>query len=200
MASALRIALRVRGRGDVTVDEWTLERQCEPGFVDLLASTIHGYDAVCSLGCGAGVQMLAERFSRLPIYPGLNTLFMGVLSSPGVWLERCSGCGSCRLGYYGGVCPLTRCAKRMLNGPCGGAQGSRCEAHPERACAWHAIYERAKILGTLDQLLRGLAPPQDWSRSMNASPRAVVRADQQLPRAADGTTPESGGLVDPELA
>ncbi len=120
LGSSVRMALRLIGRGDVVIDECTIERQCEEAFVDIVAPRVVQYDAVCSFGCGAGVQFLAERFPNTPVYPGLNTQFIGVLQSQGVWMEKCSGCGNCRLGEYAGVCPLTRCAKRVLNGPCGG--------------------------------------------------------------------------------
>ena len=93
----------------------------------LLAPRVAEYDAICSLGCGAGVQALAERFPNTPVYPGLNTQFIGILESQGVWTEKCAGCGNCRLGEFAGICPITRCAKRLLNGPCGGSRDGKCE-------------------------------------------------------------------------
>ncbi len=117
LGSALRMALRLAGRGGVVVDECTIERQCEDAFIDVLAQRVGQYDAVCSLGCGAGVQALAERFPKTPVYPGLNTQFMGILESQGVWTEKCAGCGNCRLGQFAGICPITRCAKHLLERP-----------------------------------------------------------------------------------
>ena len=102
LGSALRMALRLDGHGDATVDECTIERQCEDAFIDVLAQRVREYDAICSLGCGAGVQALAERFPKMPVYPGLNTQFMGILESQGVWTEKCAGCGNCRLGEFVG--------------------------------------------------------------------------------------------------
>jgi ferredoxin len=180
MGSALRMALRLRGRNDAVIDECTIERQCEDAFIDLVAPRIADYDAICSFGCGAGVQLLAERFTRTPVYPGLNTQFIGVLQSQGVWTEKCSGCGNCRLGDFAGVCPITRCAKRVLNGPCGGSQNGKCEVDPSRDCAWQLIYDRASLLGTAEQLLENIAAPQDWSTGLDSSPRRVVREDQQI--------------------
>ena len=180
LGSALRMALKLRGRGQVVVDECTIERQCESAFIDLISHRVADYDAVCSFGCGAGVQMLAERFATTPIYPGLNTQFIGVLEEQGVWTEKCSGCGHCRLGEYGGICPITRCSKRILNGPCGGSDRGRCEVDPARDCAWQLIYERCRALGTLDQLLQTVAAPQDWSTGVEASPRRAVREDQRI--------------------
>ena len=184
MGSAVRMALRLIGRGNVVVDECTIERQCEDAFIDLVAPRIKEYDAVCSFGCGAGVQLLAERFGKTPIYPGLNTQFIGVLQSQGVWTEKCAGCGNCRLGEFGGICPITRCAKRLLNGPCGGSQEGRCELSPELECGWQLIYDRCCELGTLDRL-KAIAPPQDWSTGHDGGPRRVVREDQRIADATD---------------
>jgi ferredoxin len=177
LGSALRMALRLRNRGDVVVDECTIERQCEDAFIDLLAQRVPEYDAICSLGCGAGVQALAERFPKVPVYPGLNTQFMGILESQGVWTEKCSGCGNCRLGEFAGICPITRCAKRLLNGPCGGSRDGKCEVHPDLGCGWQLIYDRAANLGILDRFER-IVPPHDWSAGLDGGPRKVVREDQ----------------------
>jgi ferredoxin len=177
IGSAVRMALKLDGRGDVVIDECTIERQCEDAFVDLIASRVAEYDAICSFGCGAGVQFLAERFPNTPVYPGLNTQFIGVLQSQGVWTEKCSACGSCRLGEFAGICPLTRCAKRLLNGPCGGSQDGRCEVSPDLECGWQLIYDRAAAVGVLDQL-EEIAEPHDWSSAHDGGPRKVVREDQ----------------------
>ena len=179
LGSALRMALKLIGRTGVVVDECTLERQCEDAFIDILAPRVAEYDAVCSLGCGAGVQALAERFPNTPVYPGLNTQFIGILESQGVWTEKCSGCGNCRLGQFAGICPVTRCSKRLLNGPCGGSQAGKCEVNPELECGWQLIYQRAKALGILDQL-QAIVPPHDWSTGFDGGPRKVVREDQRI--------------------
>ena len=180
LGSSVRMALRLIGRSEVVIDECTIERQCEEAFVDLVAPRVAEYDAICSFGCGAGVQFLAERFPRTPVYPGLNTEFIGVLESQGVWAEKCAGCGSCRLGEFAGICPITRCAKRQLNGPCGGSRQGRCELSPELECAWQTIYERSRALGTLGRL-EAFVAPQDWSRSLDGGPRRIVREDQRVP-------------------
>lgn len=179
LGSALRMSLKLIGRGQVTVDECTIERQCEDAFIDILAPRVADYDAVCSFGCGAGVQALAERFPNTPVYPGLNTQFIGILESQGVWTEKCAGCGACRLGEFAGICPLTQCAKRLLNGPCGGSRDGKCEVSEDLDCAWQLIYNRASALGILDTL-EAIAPPQDWSTSLDGGPRKVIREDQRI--------------------
>lgn len=179
LGSAIRMALKLVGRGNVVVDECTIERQCEDAFIDVLARRVAEYDAICSLGCGAGVQALAERFPETPVYPGLNTQFIGVLESQGVWTEKCIGCGHCRLGEFAGICPISRCAKRLLNGPCGGSRQGTCEIDPDVECAWQLIYDRAKALGLLDRF-QSIAAPHDWSAGIDGGPRKVVREDQRI--------------------
>jgi hypothetical protein len=179
LGSALRMSLKLAGRENTVVDECTIERQCEDAFIDDLASRVEQYDAVCSLGCGAGVQALAERFPKMPIYPGVNTQFIGILESQGVWAEKCASCGNCRLGEFAGICPLTRCSKRMLNGPCGGSQDGKCEVNPELDCGWQLIYNRAEALGLTDRLAE-VVDPHDWSTSHDGGPRKVVREDQRI--------------------
>ena len=177
LGSAVRMALKLDGYQQVVVDECTIERQCEDAFIDLLAPRVAEYDAVCSLGCGAGVQALAERFPGTPVYPGLNTQFIGILESQGVWTEKCLGCGNCRLGEFAGICPITRCAKRLLNGPCGGSREGKCEVAQEMDCGWQLIYDRAKSIGTIEKLA-SIAAPHDWSTGVDGGPRKVVREDQ----------------------
>ena len=157
IGSALRMSLKLADRGAVAVDECTIERQCEDAFIDVLAQRVNEYDAIVSLACGAGVQALAERFPGKAVYPGLNTQFIGILESQGVWTEKCAACGSCRLGQYFGICPITRCAKRQLNGPCGGSRNGKCEVSENTDCAWQLMYDRAKAIRE-DQCIAGMGP------------------------------------------
>jgi len=177
LGSALRMSLKLAGRGDVVVDECTIERQCDDAFFDALASHGAQYDAICSFGCGVGVQALAESFPNTAVYPGLNTQFMGLLESQGVWTEKCSGCGNCRLGEFAGICPITRCSKRLLNGPCGGSREGWCEVREDLDCAWQLIYDRAKEIGILNRL-EEIALPNDWSTALDGGTRKVIREDQ----------------------
>ncbi len=174
LGSAVRMALKLAGKGDVVLDECTIERQCEDAFIDVVASRVGDYDAILSLGCGAGVQNLADRFPKTAVYPGLNTQFMGVLESQGVWTEKC---GNCRLGEFAGICPITRCAKHLFNGPCGGSRDGKCEVNADLECGWQLIFDRASALGIVDQLEQ-IAEPHDWSTGLDGGPRKVVREDQ----------------------
>jgi ferredoxin len=187
LASSLRMATRIDGR-PVEVDEALVQRQCEWEFADALAPRLESYDAVLSLGCGVGVQTLAERFPGKRIYPALNTRFMGMPTSHGVWEERCIGCGNCILDKTGGVCPVSRCAKQLFNGPCGGSEDGHCEVAKTTPCAWHRIWERAEALGMTEALM-AITPPKDWSTSRDGGPRRIVRDDLRLPGDESEATP-----------
>jgi ferredoxin len=173
IASALRIASRLQGL-DFEIEEMTIERQCDNVFIEQAADAIARSDAVLSLGCGAGVQAIAERYPDKPVYAGLDTAFLGILEERGVWAEKCAACGACLLHEYGGICPITRCAKHLLNGPCGGSRKDRCEIRPDRPCAWQLIYQRLNNIGQLDRLKK-IKPPKEWGTSLHGGPRVFVR-------------------------
>ena len=183
LASALRMASGLDGAA-LEVDETTVQRQCEVEYIDPLADRVGDYHAILSLGCGVGVQSLAERFPGTRILPALNTAFMGAPTGAGMWEERCQGCGNCVLDRTAGVCPITRCAKQLMNGPCGGTSAGRCEVDPEIPCAWQLIWERMDALGLADHLMY-VAPPRDWSTSRDGGPRRIVREDLQPPETGD---------------
>jgi ferredoxin len=183
LGSALRMATRLEGH-DKVIDEVTVQRQCEWEYLDPLAARLDSYDLILSLGCGVGVQALAEHFPARRIVPGLNTRFMGLPVEPGIWEERCQACGNCILHLTGGICPISRCAKQLLNGPCGGSQNGRCEVNPDTPCAWQLIWERMTALELQEQLLQ-IQPPKDWATGRDGGPRRVVRDDLRLLEAED---------------
>ena len=132
------------------IKELTLERQCDPEYVEELVPLMDQADAVLSMACGCGVQEVARRFKEKVVLPAVNTKFMGASERQGVWAERCAGCGDCVLGTTGGVCPVARCSKQIFNGPCGGSTKGKCEVDPDIDCAWQLICDRLKTLGMLD--------------------------------------------------
>lgn len=152
--NALRVAQSKGGNGTHQFLEYTLKRQCEPEFVEMLVDKVADVDAVLSLGCGIGVQAIAERFPDIPVLPGVNTSFMGMATEQGVWDERCAACGDCRLEDTAGICPITRCTKGILNGPCAGTKNGKCEANKDIDCAWILIYKRLERLGQLEKMRR----------------------------------------------
>ncbi|MBI9083375.1 MAG: methylenetetrahydrofolate reductase C-terminal domain-containing protein [Desulfobacterales bacterium] len=178
LASALRLSF-IKDGGSIEVEEFTVERQCEDEFIQESAPAVARNDSVLSLACGAGVQAMARRFITTPVLPGVNTTFIGVLEKPGLFTEECSGCGDCMLATFGGVCPFTRCAKKLLNGPCGGSRNGRCEVNPDTDCAWHLIIERLRALGQMDNL-KAYIPPKNWCASIASGPRKLIREDHTL--------------------
>jgi len=139
----------------------THPKQCDSYLAaSMLKPQIEGVEAVLSLACGIGVQTLAELFPEIPVFPVQNTHFMGAEDREGGILEeRCAGCGDCLLALTGGICPVTRCTKGLLNGACGGSKNGKCELSPERDCGWVLIYEQLKKQGKL-QLLKEFRPPR----------------------------------------
>jgi ferredoxin len=180
LGSVLRMSLQLDGKAKA-IDEVVVQRQCEWEYIDPLLPELDKYDAILSLGCGVGVQALAERFPSKRVIPGLNTKFMGMPTQAGEWEERCQACGNCVLDKTGGICPITRCSKQLLNGPCGGSQNGHCEINQEVSCAWQQIWDRMNNLGLQEQLLT-VQPPKDWSSSRDGGPRRIVRDDLQLPK------------------
>ncbi|MBI9088045.1 MAG: methylenetetrahydrofolate reductase C-terminal domain-containing protein [Desulfobacterium sp.] len=149
----------------------TVERQCDMEFLAALDATVGGYDALISMACGAGIQFLAERFPDKPVFPAVNTAFIGVNLDVGWYEEKCRACGSCVLGMTGGVCPVTLCAKSLFNGPCGGTNQGSCEINKDQPCAWHQIHGRLADQGRLEQIIE-ISPPNDWR---NQKPRKVIQ-------------------------
>lgn len=178
LASALRMYFMNQGK-DVKIDEVTLERQCDHEYLEEIRNVIDQYDAVLSLACGAGVQFMAEKYLETPVLPGVDTCFMGVTEERGVWAERCLGCGQCILAKTGGICPVSRCAKRLFNGPCGGSTNGHCEINKDIACGWQLIIERLKELDRLEDYEK-ITPLKDWSTERAGGPRKVIREDVQL--------------------
>jgi ferredoxin len=145
------------------VEGYTVERQCNPLCLEELDDLTAGFDAFLSMACGAGAQLLAERYPDIPLYPAVNTVAIGIDRDVGLYEERCRACGECVLGYTAGICPVTRCAKSLFNGPCGGTHDGLCEISEgnEIPCAWHQIYLRLQAQGRLDSLLK-CQPAMTW--------------------------------------
>ena len=178
LASALRMYFMNQGK-DLKIDEVTLERQCDHEYLEEIRNTIDQYDAVISLACGVGVQFMAEKYMQMPVLPGVDTCFMGVTEERGVWTERCQGCGQCILAKTGGICPVSRCAKRLFNGPCGGSTKGCCEINKDLLCGWQLIVDRLTELDRLEDYEK-LAPIKDWSTERAGGPRKVIREDVRL--------------------
>jgi ferredoxin len=140
------------------------------------AEAVESADAILVMSCAFGVQTVTM-YSDKPVYPALNTLFIGKEESPGHFIEVCMQCGNCVLATTVGICPLVRCAKSLLNGPCGGSVDGKCEVSPDTPCAWQLIYDRLKALGQLAKM-EEIVPVRDWSTSSSGGPRRFVLTDE----------------------
>ena len=133
---------------------------------------IESSDAILVLACGLGIQSVKENLrSDKPLHVGCDTLFMGQVDAKNSFLERCAACGDCVLEMTGMICPITRCPKSLLNGPCGGQNKGKCEVDKDKDCVWILIYNELKKQGKLD-LLKQIKPPKDHSKSTR--PRNVT--------------------------
>ena len=119
-------------------------------------------DAILIMTCAFGVQTVAS-FVDKPVYPALNTLFMGREETSNQFVQACIQCGECVLGQTAGICPITKCTKGLLNGPCGGTQEGKCEVDKEKDCAWTLIYQRLEKLGRLD-VFKIYSPPKNYQK------------------------------------
>lgn len=184
-AQLIEMGAKLRGNTNLKCKTTTVAKQCDNYICSTtLTSQLEGVDAILSLACGIGVQTLVEVFPNIPVYPGQDTIFMGSEERERSTLyEKCRACGDCLLGETGGICPITNCAKGLLNGPCGGCVNGKCEVPYEirdetgkviktieRDCAWYKIYERLKSLGRLD-LFRKYRPPRN--RAISTPPRML---------------------------
>ena len=161
LATELRMANKLDGK-EVEIGEATIERQCDQEYIEPVVEKAKDYDAVLSMACGAGVQFVAEMLESMPIIPALNTRFIGVAAEEGIFAEKCRACGNCLLADYGGICPITMCAKSLVNGPCGGYKDGKCETNSEQNCAWIMIYERLAKQNRLDKM-REISAFKDYS-------------------------------------
>jgi ferredoxin len=183
LASSLRMASAI-AETPKQIDTAVVQRQCEWEFLDTIKEQVGQYDAILGLGCGIGTQAIAEHFPDSIALPGLNTSFLGVTLEAGVWAERCAACGTCILDKTGGICPIARCSKSLLNGPCGGSSGGKCEISKDTDCAWDMIVKRMKERGQLEKLLE-IMPPKDWSTARDGGPRRISREDLMLAHEGD---------------
>lgn len=161
----------------IELNKYTVERQCDREYMEVLDPMVDKYDVLLSMACGAGIQFLAERYPKKPVFPAVDTTFIGINQDVGWYEERCRSCSSCVLGMTGGICPVTMCAKGLYNGPCGGTNKGSCEINQEQPCAWYMIYERLKGQNRLDAIM-DIVPAQDWKNQM---PRTVIQPGYKKP-------------------
>jgi ferredoxin len=178
LASELRLKAQQDGR-EIEVEHTSAIRQCEWEYLDMIADQVENADVVLSLACGIGIQSMAEKYAPKVVMPAVNTNMLGMPQEHAVWLERCAACGDCGIGMTGGICPVVRCSKSLLNGPCGGSHSGLCEVRRDNEdieCAWALIYDRLTAQGR-EELLLEVRGPKDWSKSSSGGPRKMVREE-----------------------
>ena len=175
LASTLKIARNKAGKTLEVVEE-TLERQCDPEYIQQVKDMVNDYDAVISMACGVGPQFLSEAYPKQRFFPAVNTTFFGGAVQHGIWAERCAGCGTCIIHNYDGMCPIARCSKSLLNGPCGGSTDGKCEISKEVECIWDLIVTKKMDQGRLEELTKQ-KPVKDWRTARDGGPRKSVREE-----------------------
>src|SRR4030042_64336 len=175
LASEIKLSCAKDGQ-EIEVREQTLERQCDHEYIDQVRPLVGEVEGILSMACGAGIQYVAEKYRSKVVLPAVNTTFLGVTLEQGVWSERCQGCGECVLERTGGVCPIARGAKSLLNGPCGVSSKGKCEVDKELDCGWQLIIDRLKELDQLDRYEENL-PVKDWTSARDGGPRKRIRED-----------------------
>jgi ferredoxin len=179
LASELRIKAAEDGR-EVQIEHTAAIRQCEWEYLDAIGAKVEEYPLVLSMACGIGIQSMAEKFAPRLVMPAVNTNMLGMPQEHAVWLERCGACGDCVIDETAGICPVVRCSKSLMNGPCGGSHDGKCEVTgPEKEeidCAWALIWERLKAQGR-EELMLVNRPPKNWGKSSSGGPRKMVREE-----------------------
>ncbi|MDG6219220.1 MAG: methylenetetrahydrofolate reductase C-terminal domain-containing protein [Candidatus Thermoplasmatota archaeon] len=154
----------------VNVTGWTiLEPACHlTSNEDLFLQfndEIQKADALVVFACGDGTQVVSELFPDKKVLSGTNTLFLGVKTDIKSFQRRCNLCGTCIVDEYNGICPISRCPKHMLNGPCGGSDDGMCEVYTQIPCVWEEIYKKSLSMGNYQLIFSQIHPAHDWSQS-----------------------------------
>ncbi len=171
LSAALKLKASHDGRALETREDTPL-RQCEGEYTEPMQENVAWADAALSLSCGVGVQTLAEKFPGTRVLPGVNTMMLGSHSPDREFKEYCGACGDCILDETGGICPIVRCSKSMLNGPCGGSVGGKCEVSPDIDCGWQLIFDKLNEL-KLGRTFDEFKPARDWRSGWHGGPRTI---------------------------
>jgi len=169
---ALEMKQKLEGEGKTVTGISLIDFACNEQLTRMTLqaheSKIVDSDSLLMLCCGIGVQAAASVVDKV-VHPGCNTVSLG--GRHGEWRdgERCQECGQCMLEYTGGICPIARCAKQILHGPCGGSVDGKCEVSRDLPCGWQQIIDQLTRIGKLDRLT-DVVPPKDWGVSLTGGP------------------------------
>jgi ferredoxin len=145
-------------------------------LIEKYGDVVKQADSFLILACGQGMHTVMDATDGGMIHPGCDTIFGGETVDDNFITEYCSLCGECIVEYTGGLCPVTLCAKSLLNGPCGGAKDGKCEVDRTRDCGWQLIYDRLRALNRLNEMERYIPPKNNsrWSR-----PRSLTIGEKE---------------------
>ncbi len=175
LSSSMKIARKKAGN-ELDIDIKVLERQCDNEYVSQLGEEVNNYEAVISMACGVGPQFLSEMYRDQTFYPAVNTTFFGGATQHWVWEERCADCGTCAIHNFGGLCPIARCAKSLLHGPCWGSSNGVCGVNKDIECIWDSIVRKKMEAGQLEDLM-GVKGLKDWQTARDGGPRRSIREE-----------------------
>ena len=185
----------VSGAGKAVTGSALIDMICNKAIVGIrlgrVVEKLAAADAILVGSCGVGVQAVGNMIGRRAV-PAMNTICMG--DYQGLWPseERCAECGECVLADTGGLCPVTLCAKGLVNGQCGGTgDDGSCEVSSERRCGWHLIYERLRALGRLDDMRRPQAPRDYRKREIADARRRTIRWALEVAEAEEADQPQA---------
>jgi hypothetical protein len=171
-SQVMEIKQKLEEHGEIITGFSLIDMVCNEALTKMklkaCEKAVNSANSILVLACGIGTQTLAVVVDKM-VHPGCNTISSGGGHAEWKEAERCLECGDCVLDYTGGICPIARCAKHLLNGPCGGSQGGKCEINPDIPCAWQQIIDRLTKLGRLDKLEKIIAP-KNWSVSLTSGP------------------------------
>ncbi len=164
-----QVAEMVEMLGDKVVGSAMVEEPCDIRIdrkdLKKYRDVVKEADAILVMACGVGVQTVGEYSGKI-VLPASDTLFIGKTERIGKFYDMCKACGECILDETGGVCPITRCPKGLLNGPCGGQVEGKCEVGEyENDCAWILIWKNLTEQDRLD-LFMTFRPPRDNSKKV----------------------------------
>ena len=174
-AEVLAMKDKLEAAGKKVTGWMVIPTACDPLAEQALAANareVEAADCILAMPCSFGVQTVAL-YTRKPVYPALDTMFIGKEQSPSNFFEVCMQCGGCVLARTGTICPIVRCAKSLFNGPCGGSVAGKCEVDPNIPCGWQQIIDRLTAQGRLDQLAE-IEELKNWSPSLSGGPRQIT--------------------------
>ena len=129
---------------------------CNPDNLKLqlqpYAAALEAADVVLVFSCGVGVQTVAELLPHKRVCACCDTYALPGFQGVTPLEYDCRRCGQCYLNLTGGICPITACAKSLINGPCGGAKNGKCEMDSDMECGWVRIIRRLTQVGRRDVL------------------------------------------------